>query len=681
MSTTPLLPLIDPRRPAEIEEQVRQLLYQYLRAQYGWQSWNDGGEAGKALTGVFAHYCGLIIDRINRAPAKNFLAFLDLLGNSPLPPQPARVPLTFFLDPSATEGTTVPAGTRVQADPGEGTNEPTLFETEEDLWLTPFELKAFAKGPDDGSPLTDLTTLVKTLKNKDEIAQSDEEVFAEGETYFFGLDLPQGRALPANRPVSLYLFIGTLEYDPASKDILPELHVNWRYSSSSNGTWHELLIEDETQWVTRSGSVTFLVPKDFSRAKKSLKDGNQPSREEHLFWIRVSLPPGATYQPAPRLRGLAPNTVVAQQAVSIRNEILGSSNGTPGQVFTTFRKPVLPGQRVEIREHRATATTTADVGREEWVAWQEVADFHGSTPMDRHYLVDRHTGQIRFGNGQAGMIPPMGTRNVRIAWYHTGGGSAGNVAPRTVKTLVTGGRYIEKVTNFVAATGGADAETADSLLERAPKALRHRYRAATIEDYEDLAKLASPEVARALCVPLLDLAQQPSKVITTPQDEISGAGKVSVIIVPRMQVVNPLPTQTLMRHVETYLRDLAVPTASISVVGPLYLQVKITVTLKLQSIGYEDQVKRKLHEAFTDFLHPLTGRYGHGWPFGRRPHESDIHRLIGTVAGIDHVQSLKIELEADNRPFDCDGTDSDIECIEKTGRFLIYSGQHNVTTT
>ena len=681
MSGKPLLPLIDPRNPAAIEEQVRQLLYEYLHSQYGWQSWNDGGEAGKALTGVFAHYCGLIIDRINRAPEKNFLAFLDLLGNSPLPPKPARVPLTFFLDPSTTEGTTVPAGTRVQADPSEGTNEPILFETDRDLWLTPFELKAFAQGPDDGSPLVDLTMLIKTLKTKGEIDQPDEKVFAQGETYFFGLDLALGRALPANRPVSLYFFIGTPEYDPTTKDILPEIHVNWRYSAGSNGAWKELLIEDETQRITRSGSVTFLAPKDFSRTKKSLKDGNKPAREEDLFWILVSLPRGTTYQLAPRLRGVAPNTVVAQQAVSVRDEILGSSDGNPGQFFTTFRAPILPGQRVEIRERRVTATTTTDVGGEEWLGWQEVADFHGSTPLDRHYLVDRHTGQIRFGNGQAGMIPPIGTRNVRIAWYHTGGGSAGNVASRTVKTLVTGGRYIAKVTNFVAAAGGADAETPDLLLERAPKALRHRHRAVTVEDYEDLAKLSSPEVARALCVPLLDLAQEPSKIITTPQEETAGSGKVSVIIVPRTQVINPLPTQELMRHVETYLRDHAVATSSISVVGPLYLSVNITATVKLQSIRYDDQVKRELHQAFTTFLHPLTGRYGHGWPFGRQPHESDIHRLIATIAGVDHVQFLEIRLEADNRPFDCDGTDSDRECIEKTGRFLIYSGQHNVTTT
>jgi len=75
---------------------------------------------------------------------------------------------------------------------------------------------------------------------------------------------------------------------------------------------------------------------------------------------------------------------------------------------------------------------------------------------------------------------------------------------------------------------------------------------------------------------------------------------------------------------------------------------------------------------------PLTGRNGQGWPFGRKPRESDIHRLIGTVAGVDYATSLKTTLHADERPLDCEG--DTVECIERTGRFLIYSGRHSVTT-
>ena len=54
--------------------------------------------------------------------------------------------------------------------------------------------------------------------------------------------------------------------------------------------------------------------------------------------------------------------------------------------------------------------------------------------------------------------------------------------------------------NLEPARGGVDAETLASLRQRGPRAIRHHDRAVTIEDYEDLAMLASPEVARAKCV-------------------------------------------------------------------------------------------------------------------------------------------------------------------------------------
>jgi hypothetical protein len=53
-------------------------------------------------------------------------------------------------------------------------------------------------------------------------------------------------------------------------------------------------------------------------------------------------------------------------------------------------------------------------------AWEEVADFGRSGPDDRHFVVDRDCGRIRFGDGSSGRRPPAGAR-FRVA-YRTGGG-------------------------------------------------------------------------------------------------------------------------------------------------------------------------------------------------------------------------------------------------------------------
>ena len=48
--------------------------------------------------------------------------------------------------------------------------------------------------------------------------------------------------------------------------------------------------------------------------------------------------------------------------------------------------------------------------------WAEVVDFYGSLKSDRHYVRDRLTGEIRFGDGQRGMIPPLGLNNIRLSY-------------------------------------------------------------------------------------------------------------------------------------------------------------------------------------------------------------------------------------------------------------------------
>src|SRR6202035_861957 len=129
--------------------------------------------------------------------------------------------------------------------------------------------------------------------------------------------------------------------------------------------------------------------------------------------------------------------------------------------------------------------------------WEEVNNFYGSRRHDRHYLLDHLTGIVTFGDGLKGSIPPISAK-IRLAQYQTGGGVTGNKPVNSISQLKTTVPYIEKVTNLAPAAGGADTEEIADLLERAPTGTRHRGRAVTVEDYEDLARLASAAVAKVL---------------------------------------------------------------------------------------------------------------------------------------------------------------------------------------
>src|SRR6185503_19080976 len=131
-------PLIDTRTSDDVVRQLLKLFRSYSddksQTQQGMFSLEPG--ASRALVEIFGRFAELIIERLNQVPNKNLLAFLDLIGASLLPPQPARVPLTFSLANGSTVDGLVRAGTQIAAVPTETEITPVVFETEAELIVT-----------------------------------------------------------------------------------------------------------------------------------------------------------------------------------------------------------------------------------------------------------------------------------------------------------------------------------------------------------------------------------------------------------------------------------------------------------------------------------------------------------------------------------------------------------------
>ena len=71
----------------------------------------DDGDFGVALSEIFAYYSEIFLKRLNQAPTRHFLAFLETINASLMPPQSARAPLTFVLSEGATENVLIPSAT------------------------------------------------------------------------------------------------------------------------------------------------------------------------------------------------------------------------------------------------------------------------------------------------------------------------------------------------------------------------------------------------------------------------------------------------------------------------------------------------------------------------------------------------------------------------------------------
>jgi len=237
--------------------------------------------------------------------------------------------------------------------------------------------------------------------------------------------------------------------------------------------------------------------------------------------------------------------------------------------------------------------------------------------------------------------------------------------------------YVDGVTNPLPATGGAEGETNDQLIDRAPRLVRHRGRAVTIEDYEDLARLASPDVARARGVPLYDLSRNPPPDATQKE-----YGTISLIIVPYAKDAKPLPSMELISRVYEYVSSRLVPVVKLVVVGPEYIRVEAEIEVAVTSLETANEVELAVAATLTGFLHPLSGGLdGSGWDFGRWPHASNFYRLIEAVPGVNFVRSLKLY-----RVNDATGERTQYLEDEQDGSksatgvdySLIYSGTHKI---
>jgi hypothetical protein len=126
----------------------------------------------------------------------------------------------------------------------------------------------------------------------------------------------------------------------------------------------------------------------------------------------------------------------------------------------------------------------------------------------------------------------------------------------------------------------------------------------------------------------------------------------------------------LIEQVKGYLGDRIDPSLKLQVTEPYW--VKVTVTARIAPISFHaaNSLEATVKAALINFLHPLTGgSRGQGWSFGRNPHDSDLYAQIERIAGVSHVESLSILSDPEIANPAADNRD----------RFLIYSGQHQIT--
>jgi predicted phage baseplate assembly protein len=495
--------------------------------------------------------------------------------------------------------------------------------------------------------------------------------------------------------------------------------VRWQYESQrEGGSWIEFDTLDETRGFTRTGMIQFVISDDMKAVRRlgekedrywiraaiteNFPDGSQPTIPEPkglriggtqsrddlartLYRKRIEIPnisltAGTLKEALPEVNGFFANSTWAFQSRTVKDELLGSSTGEAGQSFNLMNTPVVKEEvwvnevnslsegerRTLLEDGSPVAEGKDDLGNviEFWVQWKEQSDFILSGSADRHYRIDRTTGEISFGDGEHGAIPPAGLNNIK-ATYATGGGKTGNVPADSIQKLQSAIPFVDRVYNPVAADGGADTEDSEGLIKRAPSVLKHRHRATALEDYEWLVKEASRLVARVKVLPNFN-----------SQGSFE-TGWVTVIVVPGVSDVKPTPSPELRRRVETFLKGNSPNVASVRVIPPSYVKIDVTSDIVTQVIDAVPSVEREAKKRIEDFLHPLTGGpKAEGWPFGAIPCVSDIYAIFEEIEDVDHVRSVSLTLHVEDSK--TVGITDTPDAFELPEYVLPYSGEHAI---
>lgn len=642
------IPRIDDRRFDDIVAEARTRIARYTPEWSPvWTDVNDS-DPGITLVQLFAWLTEMLIYRLGKVPELNYLKFLQLIGIELNPAEPARAEVFFpVLETYADPYVIVPSRTQLSAEAADG-GPAVIYETERALYaLTPrlASVQSF-----DGFDFADVTA------ENDEPGEGFEPfgtLLARDSALMLGFKYD--RDFPAQVELNLSILVaeGALG-SPAFDCQLPETQsfasaaLAWEFWDGKQ--WRSLsLLKDETRALAQSGHVYLKTP-----AKGQMRKAVVGAVAEPRYWIRARLA-GGSYEGAPRVSSVRTNTVAVVQAETITDEVLGGSDGRPNQVFKLANAPVLAGTlRLEIDEGDG------------YQPWTRVDDFFGAKPDDTVYVLDRTSGEVRFGDGVSGAIPVGNVSNpaanVVAREYRTGGGKRGNVAADRVKTLLTSIEGIDEngLTNLQAAVSGRDEESLAEAKLRAPRALKSKCRAVTAEDFETLAMQAAG-VRRAKALPL----SHPGF------PGVRAPGVMTVVVVPDTDDPAPTPTEATLRAVCAYLNQRRLLTTELYVVRPTYKEVSITAEVIAQNTADLAQVKQGVEQALLDYFHPLKGgEDGLGWPFGGDIFFSRVYQRVFSVAGVERITRIGITVDDDLLP--------DCKDVPVADGVLLFSNEHDV---
>ena len=613
-------------------------------------------DPGVTLIELFAQVTEMTLFRLNQVPEKNYRKFLEMIGISLETQEAAEAEIRFNLtkplhaEENEVEDRLLEKRRTVVGTLRRDSEESIEFELVEDILMVRPGLTKVASVDHTQDLANEPKAKEFPLGTKLD-PDNGHEVFSlppePGDAIYFGFD---GEI----RGNVVQLRLECLEAAATGLKRSQPLHV-WEFWNSGANIWEKVeMTLDTTFGFDQTGVVELELPRSISR---------RMLLEERLFWVRARYTLDAEelgYQLAPNqnLRRYEKPPVIisadaqtvggiarASNCTTIEDEVLGTSDGLPGQAFRVLRAPTLA-----LRHEDVVLVGPVDGEPGDHEIYTLVKDFSRSTDSDRHFTYDPMLGEVLFGPNieepdgstiQYGAVPGKGM-TVSLSSYRVGGGVQGNLRSNQLRMPRQSYAFIDTVNNSRPATGGRDMESLERAKMRALHVLKVRDRAVTAEDFEELAMRAPAPVGRACCIQAISSTGEYA--ISMPP------GTVKVLLIPQISrdILAPTPqdlrvSDRTMIDVRKFLDERRLLTTVLEVGEPDYVYSSIDVALVMNPRFDQETVTRHVLDKLYSYIHPLYGGpNGTGWPFGKALTLADVYAQIAAVQGVAFLLEAKI---------------------------------------
>ena len=183
------------------------------------------------------------------------------------------------------------------------------------------------------------------------------------------------------------------------------------------------------------------------------------------------------------------------------------------------------------------------------------------------------------------------------------------------------------------ATGGRDGESVDEAFERLKADLGVPYRAVTLADYATIAE-RTPGLRFGRARAFVEAGEAPGGCDRRPA--------VRVVVVPYSPRDRPVPSSGFLEAVECHLERHRLLTDRVGVDPPTYVGIGVDAEIAILPGFAESERVAAVDARLREFLHPLEGFDGDGWPFGRPVYGSELYEVIEGVDGVDCVLDVDV---------------------------------------